>query len=65
MRNEARRKDLFTGKSLIKRMAQEFLEDRLGIEASQANIRRLAAHLIIFEKEVEQQLSNRKRTQYG
>ena len=40
-------------KSIIKLIAKEFLEDRLGIEANKDNIQRLASHLIQFEKEIK------------
>ena len=39
-------------KAVIKRMAKEWLEDYLGIAATPQNIKRLTAHVIIFEKEV-------------
>lgn len=35
-------------------MAQEFLGDRLSIEASRENIRHSAAYIIVFEYEVGQ-----------
>ena len=33
-------------------LAQEFLVSRLGIQPSQRRVRRLAAHLILFEREI-------------
>ncbi|ATN75085.1 hypothetical protein [Coxiella burnetii] len=38
----------------MKCMAQEILENLLSITATKKNIRRLTAHLIIFEKELQQ-----------
>lgn len=40
-------------KEVVRLMAKEFLEYRLGIKASTGNIRRLAAHITQFEKEVK------------
>lgn len=41
--------------AVTKRMAKEFIEYRLGIEPNKKNINRLAAHLILFEKELASQ----------
>lgn len=40
-------------KEVVRLMAKEFLEHRLGIKATTKNIRRLAAHITQFEREVE------------
>ena len=45
-------KELLNGKALIRRMSQEFLEDRLEIPITPENVRRFAAHIILFEKEI-------------
>lgn len=37
-------------KKVIKLMAKEFLEERLGIASNMRNITRFAAHIIIFER---------------
>lgn len=39
-------------KKVVELMAKEFLEYRLGIEANDDNVRRLAAYIIQFKKEV-------------
>ena len=52
--------DLPGGKWLIKCMAKEFLEERLGIPATQKNIRRFAAHIILFEKQLEYATKKKK-----
>lgn len=49
-------------KEVTKRMAKEFLEYRLGIDTTNANVRRLAAHILQFEKEVEQQMFKKSQT---
>lgn len=40
-------------KEVINLMAKEFLEYRLGVEASNENIRRLSQHIEDFEKEIQ------------
>ena len=40
-------------KQIIQLMAQEFLEYRLGIEASRKNIQYLVNHIIQFERKIE------------
>lgn len=49
-------------KEVTKRMAKEFLEYRLGIDTTDANVRRLAAHILQFEKEIEQQMFKKSQT---
>ena len=49
-------------KEVTKRMAKEFLEYRLGIDTTDANVRRLAAHILQFEKEVDQQMFKKSQT---
>lgn len=41
-------------KKVIYFLAAEFLEQRLGIEATKENVRRFAEHIIAFEKEINQ-----------
>lgn len=53
--------DLLTGKALIKRIAQEFIENYLDVEITPENIRRFSAHIIVFEYEVERR---KKRNSY-
>lgn len=48
-------------KEVTKQMAKEFLECRLGIDATETNVRRLAAHIIQFEKEVEQRALKKRQ----
>lgn len=50
-------------REIINKMAKEFLEYRLGIDATDTNLRRLAAHLLQFEKEVEQRALKKRQTQ--
>jgi len=38
---------------VIKKMAKEFLEYRIGIDATHTNVHRLALYLLNFENEVE------------
>lgn len=52
-------------KWLIKWMSKEFLEDRLGVETTPENIRRFAAHIIVFEREVEERDSRKKTRKSG
>ena len=48
-------------RAVFKFLAKEFIEERLGLETSQANIRRLAAHLIILEKEIKQRAARKQQ----
>ena len=46
-------------KEVIKHIAKEFLENRLGVETTTSNVHRMAAHIIQFEKWLEGQLEKK------
>lgn len=47
---------------LMKMIAKEFLEDRLGIDATDEYVRRFTAHIVLFEKQLKKnKLKKRKK----
>ena len=49
-------------KEVTKQMAKEFLECRLGVDATEINVHLLAAHILQFEKEVAQCALQKRQT---
>ncbi len=49
-------------KDIIRLMAKEFLEYRLGIKPTSDNIHSFASHIVQFEKEVAERAMKRKRS---
>lgn len=47
--------------AIVKLMAKEFLEERLGVHATVENIRRFSAHIVIFEKEIKNRKLNKNK----
>lgn len=47
---------------LMRMIAKEFLEDRLGIDATDENVRRFMAHILLFEEQLKKnKLKKRKK----
>lgn len=49
-------------RNTVKLMAKEFLEYRLGVEATESNVRRFAAHIIHFERELNNEKWTKENT---